>query len=111
MKVQKVYWSERYQQNRVQQAKQLFSFFTTHQESRQHFCQQAKKQQAWKIVSKRLNIYFTAEITNEKLIYTNVLIEEEYWQWSDIFLLLESTVRYFFKNTDSSALIIQSHRT
>ncbi|MDY4307372.1 hypothetical protein SNF32_08620 [Enterococcus mundtii] len=56
-----------------------------------------KKQQAWKIVSKRLNIYFTAEITNEKLIYTNVLIEEEYWQWSDIFLLLESTVRYFSK--------------
>ncbi|AUB53866.1 patatin-like phospholipase family protein [Enterococcus mundtii] len=97
MKVQKVYWSERYQQNRVQQAKQVFSFFTTHQESRQHFWQQAKKQQAWKIVSKRLNIYFTAEITNEKMIYTNVLIEEEYWQWSDIFLLLESTGRYFFK--------------
>ena len=97
MKVQKVYWSERYQQSGVQQAKQPFAFFTTHQESRQHFWQQAKKQQAWKIVSQKMNIYFSAEITNEKLTYTNILIEEDYWQWSEIFVLLESTVRYFFK--------------
>ena len=98
MDIQQVYWSERYYlQVNIESASQPLAFFTTQHESRNAFWQMAKKRQAWKMVTNDFTIYFTADITERSLIFTNLLIETAAWEWSKLVSLLDSCTRYFFK--------------
>ncbi|NTQ34334.1 hypothetical protein HQ874_06630 [Enterococcus faecium] len=78
MEIKKVYFSQKMSlYSPIQQAKQPLPFFQSHQESRDAFWRSAKKQCAFKAVSKKYTVYFTIAKSRGDVIFNNLLIEGE----------------------------------
>lgn len=103
MDIQPIYWSERQRlHNESRKMEQPFPFFNEQQKSRDSFWQTAKKKNAWRVKAGKLVLYFekkTGEASeSDHLVITNVLANESFRQWRQLFTLLESCARYFLKS-------------
>ncbi|OUK18427.1 hypothetical protein BU183_16075, partial [Enterococcus faecium] len=72
-------------------------FFQSHQESRDAFWRSAKKQCAFKAVSKKYTVYFTIAKSRGDVIFNNLLIEGETFEWKKFFRYMEACARFFIK--------------
>lgn len=98
MEIKKVYFSQKMSlYSRINQAKQPLPFFQSHQESREAFWHSAKKQCAFEAVSKKYTIYFTIDKSREDVIFNNLLIEGETFEWQKLFQHMEACARFFIK--------------
>lgn len=98
MEIKKVYFSQKMSlYSRINQAKQPLPFFQSHQESREAFWHSAKKQCAFEAVSKKYTIYFTIDKSREDVIFNNLLIEGETFEWQKVFQHMEACARFFIK--------------
>ncbi|HFJ5425335.1 TPA: patatin-like phospholipase family protein [Enterococcus faecium] len=98
MEIKKVYFSQKMSlYSPIQQAKQPLPFFQSHQESRDAFWRSAKKQCAFKAVSKKYTVYFTIAKSRGDVIFNNLLIEGETFEWKKFFRYMEACARFFIK--------------
>ncbi|MCV3167222.1 hypothetical protein OHE20_09895, partial [Enterococcus faecium] len=73
MEIKKVYFSQKMSlYSPIQQAKQPLPFFQSHQESRDAFWRSAKKQCAFKAVSKKYTVYFTIAKSRGNVIFNRI---------------------------------------
>ncbi|EMF0358126.1 hypothetical protein JX180_000816 [Enterococcus faecium] len=97
MEIKKVYFSQKMSlYSRINQAKQPLPFFQSHQESREAFWRSAKKQCAFEAVSKKYTIYFTIDKSREDVIFNNLLIEGETFEWQKNFSAYGSLRSFFY---------------
>lgn len=104
MDIQPIYWSERQRlHSESQKMTQPFPFFSEQQKSRDSFWQTTKKKNAWRVKVGKLVLYFEKKMgeasESDHLVITNVLVNEAFQQWRQLFTLLESCTRYFLKST------------
>ena len=79
-----------------QPSKTTSSVFQSHQESREAFWHSAKKQCAFEAVSKKYTIYFTIDKSREDVIFNNLLIEGETFEWQKLFSAYGSLRSFFY---------------